>query len=300
MPVPVPVPDRAFAGIAEARADCARCPAAAARADAPWPWRIDAGTRCCTFHPTIFNFLLGRALARGGDGAERVLARIATIDGVTHLGIGPPADWLDRYDRGNAFGRDLSLRCPYWVPGEYSCGVWLDRPSVCRAWHCRHDQGPDGANAWRQLGETVNDVEAAIARKLSALGTPPAASTTDVATWATWYRWCGEHAESLDLPATATDAIDRQRAELVQIRTRRPALPELLVPAVSAMWRSADPDSRVLLAGYSPLDAIDCPSNIFVFLSKLDGVTPWRPALEPPITEELVADLVRVGALRAP
>jgi hypothetical protein len=298
--VAAPVPDSAFAGITgEARADCAHCPVAQSPAQSPaypWPWRIDPETRCCTFHPTLFNFLLGRALARGGDGAERVLARIALIDGVTHLGIGPPAGWLERFDRGHAFGRDVSLRCPYWVHGEYSCSIWQDRPSVCRAWHCRHDHGPDGSTAWKRLGTTVNDAEEDIARRVSVLGTPPPESTTDVTTWADWYRWCAERAESLEIPPNAD--IEQTRAELIQIRARRPALPELLVPAVSAMWRSADADSRVLLAGYSPLDSIDCPSTIFVFLSKLDGTTPWRTALTPEITEALVTELVRVGALK--
>jgi hypothetical protein len=298
--VAAPVPDSAFEGITpEARSDCAHCPVAQAPPPAtayPWPWRIDRETRCCTFHPTLFNFLLGRALARGGDGAERVLARIAMIDGVTHLGIGPPAGWLERFDRGNAFGRDVSLRCPYWVRGEYSCSIWLDRPSVCRAWHCRHDHGPEGSVAWKQLGLAVNDAEEAIARRVALLGTPPAASTTDVTTWADWYRSCAERAETLDVPANP--AIDAARADLVQIRTRRPALPDLLVPAVSAMWRDAEADSRVLLAGYSPLDSVDCPPTIFVFLAKLDGATPWRTALTPEITEHLVAELVRVGALK--
>jgi hypothetical protein len=299
----------------EPRADCARCPLAREHAAAPWPWRLDDDGRCCTYHPTLFNFRAGSALAGGGAGAALVLARIAQRDGVTRLGIGPPAGWVERYGGGTGFGRDASLRCPYWVGGTHSCGIWTDRPAVCRAWFCRHDHGLEAAATWSQLGDAVGDAEEALARRLCQLGAPPAADTADAATWADWFRWCAEQAPSLRAPAAAapvapadpTDPADpgqrvtAHRDALVRIRSRAQlAMPDLLVPSVSAMWRAPAPaDDRVLLAGYSTFDAVDVPASVFVFLSRLDGATPWRDALVPGISDDDVRELFRAGVLRA-
>jgi hypothetical protein len=66
------------------------------------------------------------------------------------------------------------------------------------------------------------------------------------------------------------------------------------------MWRAPAPaDDRVLLAGYSTFDAVDVPASVFVFLSRLDGATPWRDALVPGISDDDVRELFRVGVLRA-
>ena len=299
VPVPVPVPDLFPDLPGEPRSDCARCPQAREHVDAPWPWRLDDDSRCCTYHPTLFNFMAGRALLRGGAGADRVLARLADRDGVTLLGIGPPAGWIERYGGGTAFGRDGSLRCPYWQGGAHSCGIWADRPSVCRAWFCRHDHGLDAAQAWSRLGTAAGDAEEALARHVCTLGTPPAADTADPAIWADWYRWCAERAAELEL--TPTPAVTDARDALVQIRTRAPTpLPDILVASISAMWRSPDPaDDRVLLAGYSTFDAVQLRAAVYTFLARLDGTTPWRAALTPDITESMVRELLRTGILSA-
>jgi len=280
----------------EARSDCAQCPLAGEHATGPWPWRVLDDIRCCTYHPTLFNFRAGSALARGGAGADRVLARITAQDGVSMLGIGPSSDWVERYDRGAAFGRDAALRCPYSVGGEHACGIWHDRPSVCRAWFCRHDRGLDAAAAWSRLGDAAGDAEESLARRLCANGAPPAPDTTDAATWVDWFRWCADHAAALAEPAPEVAAA---RDTLVQIRARTPTpLPDILVPSVSAMWRPTDPaDARVLLAGYSTFDAAHVTPAVFDFLSRLDGKTPWRDALTADITEDTVRELLRTGAL---
>ncbi|HUQ07640.1 MAG TPA: hypothetical protein VM261_34335 [Kofleriaceae bacterium] len=289
----------------ESRSDCARCPLAREHVEAPWPWRLDDDGRCCTYHPTLFNFRAGRALARGGESAALVLARIARRDGVTRLGIGPPAGWIERYDGGTAFGRDASLRCPYWVGGAHTCGIWADRPAVCRAWFCRHDHGFEAASTWSQLGDAVGDAEEALARRLCDQGAPPDADRADASEWADWFRWCAERATILadGAPPDPDERVLAHRDALVRIRSgARPALPDRLVPSVSAMWRAPAPaDERVLLAGYSTFDAIDLPASVFTFLSRLDGATAWRDALAgvQGVDEDVVRELYRTGVIRA-
>ena len=112
----------------EPRADCARCPMVALDGVAPPPWSFDGEMRCCTAHPTLANFLLGRAIARGEPGRSRIIRRLAEPDGVSARGIEWPAAYAARYRTtvDDGFGRDRLLRCPYWVGASTpaACG-WI-------------------------------------------------------------------------------------------------------------------------------------------------------------------------------
>lgn len=287
----------------EPRADCAHCPMAAEHA--PAPWSFSAETRCCTYHPFLASFRAGAALMRGGGGAARVLARLADPAGVTALGIAAPPERAARQRDGRDFGQDVALRCPFWVGGEHACGVWHDRPPTCRGWFCKHDDGLGGAVAWMRTAALAGEVEERLARRLVALGTPPDPAAADAAAWSAWFRWCAARTETLDTAEVAVlrDEVDRalagQRAELVQIRRRpRRVLADRLVAAVTEVHHGGD---RVLLTGYSSFDAAAAPPSVFAFLARLDGQTTWRDALAaaPGMTEAIVAELHRIGALRA-
>ncbi|MCA9679100.1 MAG: hypothetical protein KC464_28990, partial [Myxococcales bacterium] len=171
----------------EARADCARCPMAAA--GGPHPWAFSPETRCCTAHPSLANFLVGRALGRAGPGPALIRARLADPDGVTAFGIEPSAARERRYRDtiDVAFGRDVTLRCPYWVGGDHSCGVWHDRGATCRAWFCKHDHGLVGAVAWSRASFLVSELEGRIARWCVGAGGAPA-DPADAAAWIAWYQ----------------------------------------------------------------------------------------------------------------
>src|SRR5688572_13086905 len=89
----------------ETRATCASC--------AMWPTDDPAGRRtfvqphrCCTYVPSLPNFLVGRALSRGGTGADRLRARIREMDGVSAIGLLPTNAENERYGDGSAFGLD--------------------------------------------------------------------------------------------------------------------------------------------------------------------------------------------------
>lgn len=294
------LPELRDAPAGEPRADCARCPMAVE--PAPPPWRFNAEARCCTYHPFLASFRAGAALARGDAGAERVRARIEAGTAVSALGIAPePARWAGQRD-GRGHGQDASLRCPFWVGGEHTCGVWRDRPPTCRGWFCKHEDGLGGAVEWTRTAALAGELELVIARRLIELGAPPAAGATTDA-WCAWFRWCAVRVESLDDDAevarlrASISAGDRD--ELVRIR-RRPVrvLADVLVPAVSDLHHGGD---RVWLTGYSTFDAAVAPPEIFAFLARLDGDTPWRAALAASsgVSEGTVRELHRVGALRA-
>jgi len=291
----------------EARAECGRCPLAALDGEAPPPWSFTAETRCCTAHPSLANFLVGRALARD-ESRGAIERRLAEPGGVTAWGIDAPPGFDARYratvDVG--FGRDRSLRCPFWAGGEASCGVWRDRSATCRAWFCRHDDGQLGAARWSRASFLASAIESGVAGVLVGRGRD--AGRVPEADWPAWFAWCAGEVERLgadDLAPLVAELAPR-RAELVPLRRSRRPLPDVLEPSVSE-WTAAGDD--VLLTGYSSFDAVRAPRAVFALLARLDGATPWREALaaaraelDAPawLDDALIAELYRVGAVRDP
>src|SRR4051812_29785332 len=83
---------------------------------------FDPHTKCCTYVPELFNFLVGRVLAdESADpvarrGRKSVVKRIRDADGVTPLGLGRPRAHLSLYRQSSdAFGHAQSMRCPHYV-----------------------------------------------------------------------------------------------------------------------------------------------------------------------------------------
>lgn len=291
---------------AEPRADCARCPMTDGRFG---PWSFTEDTRCCTAQPPLPNFLAGRALRRGGQSREVVLARIAARDGVSAWGIDPADAELARHETEGAerFGRDPTLRCPYWVGGAESCGIWHDRTSTCRTWFCKHEEGLAGAVAWSRVHQVVGNVESHLAIWAIERGDPPG-DGAEVAAWAAWFERAAalvDAARPADLAPLATPGLRRYRAELggfvAARRLRRLPLPDVLVPSVTETARVGD---DVLVTGYSSFDAVRAPASVFALLAALDGTRRWRDVLaelaDPRLDAALVRELHRVMALRDP
>src|SRR5690606_9126442 len=150
--------------------------------------------RCCTYHPALANFLVGRALSRGDAGSALVRARIARLDGVGPLGVGPPGDWAERYARARdgGFGREASWRCPYWVAGPLSCGIWQDRNMVCRSWHCKHVDGVRGHRLWASVRALGTHVETQLAAWCATDRPIP----TDAPGWEAYYLACAAQVDA--------------------------------------------------------------------------------------------------------
>ncbi len=301
----------------EGRSSCAACPLVTeADAGVAYPFSMARDARCCTAQPNLANFLVGRA----GD-VSVVRARLANRDGVSAWGIRAVTGYDDAFPvrARTGFGREVALRCPFWVGGDHACGVWAGRSARCRGFFCRHDRGLAGAMAWSQAAGLGVSLESAIADYLVVnLGAAPGgdAGTDELIGW---YARCAVAADALDdaaalaivravPPATPEGAPDRivesARGRLIaRLRVFRAAIADVLVPAVSAFQHHGD---RVLIAGYSTFDAVSAPASVFALLSRLDGATPWRTvlaelaALHPELDEALVRELCRAGALRDP
>lgn len=134
---------------------------------------FDPKTKCCTFQPTLANFLVGAILAdtdgssAARQGRETVRARVAVGAGVTPLGLARSERFRALYattGHGDAFGNAHSLRCPHYVERGGLCGVWRHRESTCATWFCKHDRGAVGHAFWRALQALLLAGESALAR----------------------------------------------------------------------------------------------------------------------------------------
>lgn len=292
----------------EQRADCAHCvmlpeplgetPAASA---------FDPEVRCCTYQPEVANFLLGRALQAGGPSAELVWARLVDGVGLRAVGLDPPSDWRLQYRLGSPthFGRDRSIRCPFWVGGQLTCGIWPHRNGVCRTWFCRHTQGVRGGALWEALRDALTWVDGRLARWCVSRGTPPDTGAA-AGVWSDWYRWCAERVDSAEREEVLALVDDDLRQAREGIRWCHAELeaprPRVVVPGVERMEPIED---GVRLWGIETYDPVDAPSSVFSLLAALDGRRTWAEALahsrregEECVDDDTIGRLIEVGALR--
>lgn len=287
----------------ESRSTCATCALAPERmSEAARAFAFTAGERCCTYHPELANYLVGRALARGGRGAELVRSRLANADGVTANGIGPDAGWRERKATSAAgFGRDPALRCPYWSGGELACAIWPDRNAICRTWFCRCEHGGASRRRWHGARAAVTATERALAAHCVEVGEPPGARSA-VAEWERWYRWCAERVESLsdaEVEVIATGVGPARAAFSGALAEQVSALADVVVAEISDI--AVDARGNLAVCGYSSHDPIDAPAELLDFIDALDGARTWRAAAGlAGIGDELVAELHRIDALRPP
>ncbi len=203
--------------------DCAMC--AAERAE---PSReavfFNPASKCCTYMPTLWNFLVGSLLEddspEAAAGRQTVEARIDAGVAVTPLGLASPPVYQLLYSRiVGAFGRAQSMRCPHYIEEGGRCGVWRARESTCATWFCKHERGAVAREFWNQLHRLLVLAERGVSRwcllqlelgeeALRALMPLPQAGTADPMTAADfdhradpqtyrrkWGRWAGKERE---------------------------------------------------------------------------------------------------------
>lgn len=308
--------------------DCVKVPTRYGVTDhADHPWAFHESIRCCTYHPTLANFLVGRALRRGGPGAERIRARLADSSGVSPEGITSSHRYraLRQEARGRYFGRDARLVCPYWVGGTYACGIWRDRDGVCRTWFCKHQHGSTGLAHFTAVRAALARIETALARYCIARIPAPA---DDRSAWQPYFVACADLidglpddvyrqlAETCDTPGDrTTSGPPLSGPSLVQlrrtVRQRAAALPDrpfepsdVLVPVITH-WMTTE--RGLALEGYSDYDSVEVPAVVLEVFVELDGQRSWHAALHRAhrrchaaavIDETIVRELARADVLR--
>jgi hypothetical protein len=122
-------------------------------------------TKCCTYQPELYNFLVGRilldddpALAYGRESLEKRFQETITV---CPFGVGQAPAYTLAYTENAAakFGRDESMVCPHYIHEGGLCGIWRHRNSVCATWFCKHERGAVGINFWRTLHQLLYTIE---------------------------------------------------------------------------------------------------------------------------------------------
>jgi hypothetical protein len=135
--------------------DCAMCKAAAPESSREVVF-FDSASKCCTYMPTLWNFLVGTILEddtpEAAEGRRTVEARIDAGVAVTPLGLASPPVYQLLYSRiQDAFGQAQSMRCPHYIEEGGRCGVWRARESTCATWFCKYERGAVGREFWDRL-----------------------------------------------------------------------------------------------------------------------------------------------------
>jgi Fe-S-cluster containining protein len=302
----------------ETRATCGSCAMAP-----PGPPRevpegsFRADVKCCSYHPSLPNFLVGAVLADEApameEGRARVRARIASRIGVGPVWLAAPRKYtlLFLASRGSSFGRSLVLRCPYFSPEGSNCSIWRHRESVCTTYFCKHVAGADGEAFWRATEGYLRKVERRLAEHaarvvgpdLSAPALAPDALTLEeledrapdptfhASVWREWagreeafYRACRDVVASLDRASfsrvvsdTETDA-SLAAAEEALSRALSPVLPDRL--ALRPGISAAVSEETVLVSTYSSNQPAVLDAALFRALEAFRGGSSVREVNE--------------------
>jgi hypothetical protein len=148
--------------------DCAMCQAQGGSQAPDDPVFFDPGSKCCTYVPMLWNFLVGALLEddspEAAPGRRTVEARIAAGIAVTPLGLDRTPVYATLYGHiSEAFGRAQSMRCPHYIEEGGLCGVWRARESTCATWFCKHERGQVAKRFWQQLHRLLVAAERAVA-----------------------------------------------------------------------------------------------------------------------------------------
>jgi len=124
-------------------------------------------TKCCTYYPSLPNYLVGGILsdqdARSQSGRDRTLALIASAIGVTPYGVVRPAQKAARLRELTPPGRvpnsaeAESLLCAFYEQGQ--CTVWNYREHLCSTYFCYSVGGATGKGFWKILNDYLKLVE---------------------------------------------------------------------------------------------------------------------------------------------
>ena len=316
---------------------CAMCRPASAAAATGSLTEFDPAIKCCTYVPTLPNFLVGMVLKDGDPtaaaGRESVERRIAAGVGVTPLGLqSDPRDALIyKHAGGPLFGRAAGLRCPHYRPEAGGlCGIWRHRNAVCATWFCKYERGMVGKRFWDALRQLLTIAErhlalwaaAKLGEPLSGLGPallPYYATVLDSAgsTWSP--QWADRSGEFYRASAKLvnslawTDLSDIGGPELAlaagQLRAayagfRSEGVPAYLRLGTPSSFPSAGGQRAV--SGYSPYDMPILPEATVRALGRFDGRRATQEVCEElsaelgaPFDESAVLRLADFGVLRA-
>lgn len=137
--------------------------------------------KCCTFFPSLPNFMVGAILDSDLPGRHwlqtRLRAqgdfapdpqRVSKSEAVAvPLGIFPAIDYQRRWHarQPQGYGNDETLLCPHFISQGGRCGIWRERPSTCVSFYCESSYGLAGTEFWAKFEKYLSALELTIAQE---------------------------------------------------------------------------------------------------------------------------------------
>ena len=149
-------------------------------------------TKCCTYHPTLVNFMVGGVMTDDDAslilGKELIQNQINARVGVTPYGIIPSLSYIQLEKEANSIDfwsrpHQLveSIRCPYSYKGL--CTIWKYRENLCVTFFCSSIGGAVGKTFWKKVNNYLKMAETSLAQyAMLQLGWSPAKIKTDAVT----------------------------------------------------------------------------------------------------------------------
>ena len=262
-------------------------------------------TKCCTLYPILPNFAVGAILEDSTipNQTRQEFERAIREKTAYPHGLFPTRDYILDFDarKIEAFGKDESLKCPYYISDGGLCGIFPHWNSTCSTYHCRYEAGKDGKALWDASREYLVDAENALAkyclRKLGfsdtvinskdadhqltvlAAAQPEPLSHSD--SWGNWagneldlYKKCAAIVQALS--ATELDGImgkngQERQADLDAAISQftHPKIPDLLIkdPSLEIEWE----DSALSSATLHARSPIRVPAIVVSIIELFDG-----------------------------
>lgn len=293
--------------VVEERATCSNCAMCDQGQGSPVAMEFfDPETKCCTYHPSTPNYLVGAVFADPDpaldEGRRRLRAKIAARIGTTPMWIAPPRKMsLLIAAAKQAFGRSKVLRCPYYETESGGCTIWRHRENVCSTYFCKHSWGRPGYMYWQAVKEYLGEVERTLAgwavRTIDPKLREPtieaarltiedledrAPSDADYAfCWGAWagreeelYRLAHERVKSLsrDEFRRIVDDTEGGRRQLEKLRRLWDGIAGTIVPARlvrNNRMREQHVDDGVVVTTYNPFDSFKLDKDLYEVLGLL-------------------------------
>lgn len=263
-------------------------------------------TKCCTYHPSLANYLVGAILRDPSpemeEGRRRIRERIASRIGVTPCALSAPPKYLLLYraSKGTAFGRSKALTCPYLTEAG-RCSIWRHRESICTTFFCKYDAGEAGVLFWKAFKAYLGHVESMLAVWATKTIAPdtkqpntdestitiedledrPPKDSAYAAMWGSWlgreeefYIACYNKVRNLDRQkfAKLIDETPRGRETMSELRTRYAALSLPVIPEKLSlnrkMRRLPVANGVAVTTTYNAYDSMVLEKELFDVLEK--------------------------------
>ncbi len=252
---------------------------------------LNPNVKCCAYHPSIPNYLVGAILS--DDDAQFVDGKAQFVRGALAGVITPMGTearyWTKIFYKLKPFGKYEQLLCPFYVHLGGKCAIWKYRNALCSTYFCKHERGAIGSSFWRKLDNMLSAAESALsghcAQKLQVI-IPKNPADIREATWGNWtfreadfFMGCWQMVQPLTWNEVLK--IGGSQLELLanELKSRFAALQSNTLPEALRVKDFTAEDVGEGMAriwSYSLYNSIDLPREIVDVLNYFDG----RPVSE--------------------